>query len=228
MMYGKAGIISKRRHYLLGWATITAIMLLLYVGGIWNSESWGFVSFTTSRATTETMLMITIFMMCSFTFDKFRDPRSAATEMMLPVSVNEKFVFHLLFCFIVIPFVLFSTFLFVDGIFSLLYDQTWLLITKINNFHLYGSGGILLIPAIMSVFFYGSILFRRQPLLMTIISLFVSIILLIWIFNTVGLFISTEDNVTINRLMTITFSAVLLILMLGLAYRRFRNFQITK
>lgn len=228
MMYGKAGIMSKKRHYLLGWATITAIMLLLYVGGIWNSESWGFVSFTTSRATTETMLMITIFMMCSFTFDKFRDPRSAVTEMMLPVSVNEKFVFHLLFCFIVIPLALFSTFWVMDGIFSLFYDQPWIIITRINNLRWYNDGGILLIPATMSVFFYGSILFRRQPLLLTIISLFGALMLCFWALISLESHVNLEMNATNGRLMITAFFAVSLTLMLVLAYRRFRNFQITK
>lgn len=260
--YAKSEILSQQRMWLLWWGTIGFIMVVFYGfnafmgslsvndGTLESNELQGVRSAISTISTLVSVILV------SGAFGGYLKPRSASQLMLLPISKAERFTFLAVFYVVAIPLILFITQFVMDLGFSIYYGEPNLLEVMFSGIFQgdapgYVDGdvspsrvmalgmlmGMLGKMLLLSAFFYGGILFRRNNFVMTclvlfglsVISSFVALLAVTTSTRNGSVsFMSIDgfwgqDGIVATSIAVI-FSAALLVL----AYRRFCNFQIIK
>ena len=231
-----------------GFAIFTAFMYLffLYIANTFPriSEIRGFCGMTAFLIWAYTI---------SRSFRFYFKPSTASFQFMLPASRSEKFTFAILSNIVVVPLILALLFLINDyvwvevtgqnGIFDQLitFPQSWdgekyvfespFQFKYFWNFYL----PVIMVYFFVSIFFLGSVVFRRHQLFYTLIFLFVSgtfLSILNKIISpfTISVMTRLRDSIELNWglfIMSLVFT-VMTAVNIYLAWRRFSKIQITK
>lgn len=262
LMFAKSEIISQKRMWLLWWGAICAIMLVFYsyysfvighqASMIGDIVADGFSPLVGVRQTISTISTFVAVILISRSFGGYLKPRSASQLLLFPISKVERFTFVAIFYMVFIPLMLFVTQFVIDFGFAMYYNQPNLLQSLFSTSlsdgpHVDGEVSLdevyafnkifsfFATLALLSIFLFGAILFRRNNFVMTCLAIFGVTMVLFFMALSLGNALMPDDgsvsldtNFTTARIVTVSIAAILSIIMLFLSYRRFRNFQITK
>lgn len=181
--YSKSELVSNRRMLLVLLGSVFAFFMITFYfnhlgqpSSIYHMEDGASEPIITKYYELNTPYILSwvgtlIFCMVfvSTAFKKYFQKGYASASLMLPVAQSEKFAFALIFNNIIVPLVLVGLASAVAYGWAMAYDIEWLFINIPPRAFFDAAMGTCIY---MSMFFYGSIFFRRNQFLYTLLSLF--------------------------------------------------------
>lgn len=238
--YAKSDLTANKRLHILSFLGIIGFFMTIYYLNYLNmpspvithgeTESLRYEYYLTMPRQLSIFLIIFLILInASISFRNYLNKGLASAIMMLPISKIEKFAYVYILNIVIIPLVLSTVFLIIDYGWQLGFDlgsEWWIPINK------YTLELTLNLTAIMSVYFWGAIRFRRYQFL--IVTLLLICISAIWFIIMSSISIDWE-NIIFSTLfgkheyfISIGVYISLIILFSVLAWQRFSRFQIIK